>query len=65
MAKLIAEAIGKKIRISVLAGVGVSILRLFFSSANKAFGTLISKDTEDFDYCYCTVDFEESVKKSV
>ena len=65
MASWIAESLNKKVYMSYLLGFGVKVLQLFLSVARKGFGSLIYKDTEDFDYDYCVVDLEESVKRSV
>ena len=65
MAIWIGEALGKKRRISRLLGLGARMLRPVVPAADKAFGTLIYEDTEDFGFDYCVVGSEESVKKSV
>ena len=41
------------------------LLRKFIVQADKAFGTLIYKDTEQFDFSYNVVNFEETIRKSV
>ena len=65
MAAWMGEALGKKCRLSRLLGFGVRILRPFVRKADKAFGTLVYENTEDFGFDYCVVGSEESVKKSV
>ena len=65
MAKAISEKIGKKIFLSRLLGLGVNVLKPFVKMADKAFGTLIYKETEDFDYSYCVVSNDESYKMSI
>jgi len=65
IAKEIAETMQKKLWISGLAGAGVCIIRPFIGMAKKAFGTLIYKDTEDFDYEYCIINNMESFHLSV
>lgn len=41
------------------------MIRPFISVAKKGFGTLIYRDTEEFDFSYCVVDGEESIKRSI
>ena len=53
LAKEIACEKNKKVYFSYLAGAAVLILRPFSSVVKKAFGNLIYKDTEDFDFEYC------------
>ncbi len=65
MAGLIAKAMGKNIHMSIFAGIMVVFMRPFVSMANKAFGSLIYKDTEDFNYSYCIVNFYDSIFKSI
>ncbi|MBQ6907295.1 MAG: NAD-dependent epimerase/dehydratase family protein [Clostridia bacterium] len=65
IAKWISEKKGKKIFESNFLGLCVKAVQPFFSAAKKAFSTLIYKDTEMFDFDYCTVSEEESVKRSV
>ncbi len=65
MATWIAEKLGKKEFISVTAGVGIKCIQPVVGLAKKAFGTLIYKDTEDFNFDYCSVDLEKSIKRSV
>ncbi len=65
MAKIIAEEIQKKIWVSGIAGAGVCVLRPFVGIAKKAFGSLIYKDTEEFNYSYCVVENSDSVRLSV
>lgn len=65
MALWIAEALGKNIINSQSLGFVVRCLQPFFNKSRKAFGNLIYKDLEKFDFDYCVVELEESVKKSV
>lgn len=65
MAKGIAEAIGKKIHFEVLTGWAVCVLRLFYPAAKKGFGSLIYKDTEDFDFSYVVTENHSSFIHSV
>ena len=65
MAGWIAEALGKKFRRSGFLGFGVKLLMPFVKAAKKGFGSLVYRDLEDFDYCYCTKDSRESVISSV
>lgn len=65
LAALIAEAKGKKLLLSYICGVAVWLLRPFIGMLQKAFGTLVYKDTEEFNFEYCVVNFESSVKQSV
>ena len=65
IAKGIASKLEKKRYFSYLLGCGVFVLRHFVSVAKKGFGTLTYLDTEDFDYSYCVVDNEESIKRSI
>ena len=53
MAKIIAGKIGKKLYMSFLLGVGIKICMPFLLIAQKGFGSLIYKDTEEFEYAYC------------
>lgn len=65
MAKNIAAKLDKKRYFSILLGCGVFAIRPFVSVAKKGFGTLTYRDTEELDYCYCVVDNEESIKRSI
>lgn len=65
IARTAAKKLGKKRYFSFLLGFGVAILRLFLPIAKKAFGTLIYRDTERFDFCYETVSGKESLEKSI
>ncbi len=62
MARKIATALGKKVYFSHLLGFAVKLLTPFLSIAKKGFGSLVYKDCEDFDYCYCG---EDDIEKSV
>ena len=65
IAKIMAKVLHRRVIFSRLAGRGVKILIPFWGKAEKAFATLIYQDCEQFDYCYCKVDMEESVRKSI
>ena len=65
MAVWIGEALGKKRRLSRLLGLGARMLRPIVPAADKAFGTLVYENTEDFGFDYCVIGSEKSVKKSV
>ena len=54
MASNIAQAKGKRLYFSYLCGFGVMLFRPFVRKLQKAFGSLIYSDTEDFDFSYCT-----------
>lgn len=65
MAKGIAESMGKKIYFEFLTGLGVCVLRLVYPTAKKGFGSLIYKDTEDFDFSYVVTNNLQSFIQSV
>lgn len=65
IAKIVAAQKGRKLCFSSLAGLGIHMLKPFLTIVKKSFGTLIYKDTEEFDYSYCEISFEESVAKSI
>ena len=65
MAKSIANKLNKKIYLSNIFGLIVFVIRPFLSIAKKAFGTLIYKDMESFDFSYNQVSLFESIAKSV
>lgn len=65
IAKTVASSINKKVFFSRLLGFAVKIGMPFLAMIQKAFGTLIYKDTEDFDYKYCITNNPESFSKSV
>ena len=65
MARLIADALGKKTFFSRLCGLAVRMLIPFVSKARKAFASLTYEGCEVFDWCYCTESFEDSVKNSI
>jgi hypothetical protein len=52
MAKLIAGAIEKEVKMSALVGFFIRILRLFEPLAKKAFGSLIYEGLEEFEFSY-------------
>ena len=53
MARAIAEALGRRVFFSRLAGLAVRLMIPFLSIAKKAFGSLVYRDTERHDYRYC------------
>ncbi|MCQ2412190.1 MAG: NAD-dependent epimerase/dehydratase family protein [Sphaerochaetaceae bacterium] len=61
--KMIATAHGKNIFLSRLMGFAVVVFRNKVEMLSKAFGSLVYKDTEDFEYSYCKVSFEESIEE--
>ena len=63
--KLIANSMNKKMIIVKSTYPLIMLLRKFIVQADKAFGTLIYKDTEQFDFSYNVVNFEETIRKSV
>lgn len=65
MARTIARALGRRVWFSLLAGFAVRLTIPFLSLTKKAFGTLIYRDTERHDYCYCIRGSEDSVADSV
>lgn len=65
MAQGIALAMRKRIAFGYLMGCAVCILRLFYPTAKKGFGSLIYRDTEDFDFSYVVVDNKKSFTDSV
>ncbi len=65
MARTIARGLGVKRYFSFLLGLGVIICRPALAIMQKAFGTLIYEDTEEFDFRYCLVENTESVERSV
>lgn len=56
MAASIAKKLNKKIYFTYLGGFAVIVLRPFMKILKKAFGNLIYKDTEDFEFKYCIKD---------
>lgn len=64
LAKGIGEAIGKKVRLEYITGIGATILRLFHPTFKKAFGTLIYDIPNNLED-YCVVSNLDSIKKSV
>lgn len=59
----IAHGLNRKIRFEYITGLGVLLLRLFYPTAKKAFGSLIYDMEEERDYC--VVSNEDSILKSV
>lgn len=65
MAKLMANALGRRVWFSRLAGLAIKMMMPFVSKVKKAFGSLTYKDCEQFDFCYCEETFSDSVTRSV
>lgn len=65
MASVIAHSLNKKLCFLKSLGFLVRIMIPFVGMARKAFGSLIYKDIESFDYNYCEVCFENSIFKSI
>jgi len=65
MARQMADAMGRRIWFSPLAGFAVRAVKPIFGMARKAFGTLIYQDCECFDYCYCVQEPAQSFRESV
>ncbi len=65
MAELIAKDLNKSLYLSRLAGFGVTLLRPVVPMARKAFGDLYYKNTEELDFSYCTLPFEETIRRSI
>ena len=65
MAKIISKHLGKRLFLSGFLGVCVRMTMPVLKISQKAFGSLIYRDCEDFDFSYCTVDFETSIKNSI
>ena len=64
MAKLIANKLGKKLYMSLLLGLAVKVLTLFFKPAKKAFGSLVYDIEKEYDLGDL-VKFEQSIEQSV
>lgn len=65
MAKLMANALGRKVWFSRLAGVAIKMMMPFVSKVKKAFGSLTYKGCEPFEYGWCEEEFSDSVTRSV
>ena len=65
MAKLIGDTMNKKVYLSKLGGIVIVLFRPFIPNLRKAFGTMIYSGTEQFDFRYCTIAVDESIRKSV
>lgn len=65
MARTIAEALGRRVFFSRLAGFAVRLLIPFLPMAKKAFGSLIYQGTECHEYRYCIRDTAGSVADSI
>lgn len=65
MAFSISDALGKRVRLSVLCGNAVKLLEMFSAKARKAFGSLVYENTEDYGFSYVVVNTRDSFSKSV
>ena len=65
MARIMAETLQRRVFFSRLAGLGIKLLIPVFPMARKAFSTLVYKDCEDFDFCYCVEDTQTSLRESI
>lgn len=63
MAASIAKKLNKKIYFTYLGGFAVIVFRPFMGILKKAFGSLIYKDTEDFEFRYCITDNYEYINE--
>lgn len=64
--RIIARQTGRTIKSSGLLSAAAMLgVKMGLPALQKAFGTLLYENTEDFDYKYCVCSFEESVKRSV
>lgn len=61
MARHISKTINSPVCFSRLAGIAVKCILPFYGKARKAFGTLIYQDCEQFGFCYCKENLEESI----
>ncbi|HBL84299.1 MAG: NAD-dependent epimerase [Clostridiales bacterium GWF2_38_85] len=62
---LIGKVIGKTIKFSKVLSPFIKVGIRFVPMIQKAFGSLIYMDTEDFNYSYCCTNFTESIQKSL
>ncbi len=65
MARIMADALGRRVWFSRLAGIAVQVLASFYPTARKAFSSLTYEGCEQHDYRYCVEEFEDSVRRSV
>lgn len=65
MARIMADALGRRVWFSRLAGLAVQVLASFYPTARKAFSSLTYEGCEQHGYRYCVEDFEASVRRSV
>lgn len=65
MAKAIASAKGKELKLSSFLGLGIVLARPFVTKIKKAFGSLQYCDTEDFNYSYCIKDTKQALFESI
>lgn len=65
MVVLIAEVLGKKVRMSRMAGILIEMVLPFVPSLQKAFGNLIYEGMELMNMDSEPYDFEKSIKHSV
>ncbi|MDY4109636.1 MAG: NAD-dependent epimerase/dehydratase family protein [Eubacterium sp.] len=59
----ICEQNGKKVVLSHILGAIILLFRNHITVLKKAFGTLIYKDTEEFNYNYCKYSLKESIEE--
>lgn len=65
MAKIMAGALGRRVWFSRMAGAAMKMLLPVFGTARKAFSTLIYKDWEQHDFCYCIETTDASLRDSI
>ena len=65
MARIIADALGRRVWFSRLAGIAVQVLAAVYPTARKAFSSLTYEGCEQHNYRYCVDEFEHSVRKSI
>ncbi len=65
MARIMADALGRRVWFSRAAGLAVQALAAVYPTARKAFSSLIYENCEQHGYCYCTEDFDASIRNSL
>lgn len=65
IARLAAKSLGKAGLVQLPGRGGCAASRPCSSKLRKAFGSLTYQDMEDFDFVYCAVGFEDSIRRSV
>lgn len=65
MALLIGKKMSRNIKPSLILGILIKFAICFCTKCKKAFGNLIYQNTEDLNYEYCKIEFEESIKRSI